>query len=111
MIALAKAAAYAVSLGTGFRGGIIFPAVYLGAAVGAATADLVPGISLAPMVACGIAAGAAAAARLPVTALVLALLLCLSAGPAVTVPALLGAVIGTLATEFLPARRPAEAGR
>ncbi|MBL0885935.1 chloride channel protein [Myceligenerans indicum] len=109
VIVLAKAAAYAVSLGTGFRGGIIFPAVFLGAAVGAAAAALVPGTSLAPMVACGIAAGAAAAAGLPVTALVLALLLCLSAGPAVTVPAILGAVGGAMAKAFARARRPAPA--
>jgi H+/Cl- antiporter ClcA len=107
VVAVVKSAAYAVSLGLGFKGGTIFPAVFIGAAVGVAAAAVVPGTVVAPLVACGIAAGAAAAAGMPVTALVLALLLCLSAGPAVTVPAVLGSVAGTLLKGFLDARRPA----
>jgi H+/Cl- antiporter ClcA len=107
VIAVVKAAGYAVSLGVGFRGGAIFPAVFVGAAVGAAAAAVVPGTSVAPLVACGIAAGAAAAAGMPVTALVLALLLCLGAGPAVTVPAILGSLMGTLLKGFFDARRSA----
>lgn len=107
VVAAVKAAAYSVSLAVGFRGGTIFPALLVGAAVGTAAAAVVPGTSLAPLVACGIAAGAAAAAGMPITALVLALLLCVSAGPAVTVPAILGSLVGTLLKGFLDARRPA----
>jgi H+/Cl- antiporter ClcA len=107
VVAVAKAAAYSVSLAAGFRGGAIFPALLVGAAVGTAAAAVIPGTSLAPLVACGIAAGAAAAAGMPVTALVLALLLCVGAGPAVTVPAVLGSLVGTLLKGLLDARRPA----
>ncbi len=105
VVALAKAAAYALSLGAGFRGGEIFPAVFLGAAVGAAAAAGLPGTAVGAQVACGIAAGAAVVLGMPVTALTLAVLLCATAGPAVTVPAILGAVVGTVAKSFLDARR------
>lgn len=107
VVVVAKSAAYSVSLGTGFHGGTIFPSVFIGATVGAAAALLVPGTALAPLAACGIAAAVAAAAGMPVTALVLALLLCVSAGPAVTVPAILGSLMGTLLKGFFDARRPA----
>lgn len=94
IVILAKAAAYAVSLGVGFRGGAVFPALFLGMGVAVVAAALAPGTSLAALAACGLAAGAAVALGLPVTAALLALLLCASAGAAVTAPAIVGAVVG-----------------
>lgn len=105
VVAVVKSAAYALSLGAGFRGGEIFPAVFIGCAAGAAAAAALPGTAVGAQVACGIAAGAAVVLGMPVTALTLAVLLCSGAGPAVTVPAILGAVVGTLAKTFLDARR------
>ncbi|GII98609.1 H+/Cl- antiporter ClcA [Sediminihabitans luteus] len=104
VIAIAKAAGYALSLGTGFRGGSIFPAVYLGMAVGALGA-LVPGATLPGLVACGIAAGSAATLGMPLTSVTLAVLLTVGAGPAVTVTAILGAVVGVLLKVALDRRR------
>ncbi|WP_172829072.1 chloride channel protein [Paraoerskovia marina] len=104
VIAVAKAAGYAISLGTGFRGGSIFPAVYLGMAVGA-LGSFVPGATLPGLVACGIAAGAAATLGMPLTSTMLAVLLTASAGPAVTVTAILGAVIGVMLKVWLDRRR------
>lgn len=104
VIALAKAAAYALSLGAGFRGGAIFPAVYIGMAVGV-LGSMVPGATLPGLVACGIAAGAAATLGMPLTATMLAALLTINAGPAVTVTAILGAVVGLLLKVFLDRAR------
>ncbi|MFC8922378.1 chloride channel protein [Cellulosimicrobium sp. NPDC057127] len=105
VVAVVKTVAYALSLGAGFRGGAIFPAVFVGCAVGAAAAAGLPGAAVGAQVACGIAAGAAVVLGMPVTALTLAVLLCTDAGPAVTVPAILGAVVGTVAKTVLDARR------
>jgi H+/Cl- antiporter ClcA len=52
---LAKAAVYTVSLGAGFRGGAYFPAVFIGAGVGAALALLV-GLSVEAGAAAGLVA-------------------------------------------------------
>ena len=95
-IALGKALAYAVSLGSGFRGGKIFPAVFLGVVMGVAAASLFDSLNVAAVVAAGIAAGAGAVIRLPVTATLLAVLLCSAAGLAVTTTAIVGAIIGVL---------------
>ena len=53
-----KSLAYALSLSS-FRGGPVFPALFIGAAAGMAAADL-PGLSLVPAVAMGIGAMSAA---------------------------------------------------
>lgn len=104
VIAVAKAAGYALSLGTGFRGGSIFPAVYLGMAVGA-LGSFVPGATLPGLVACGIAAGAGASLGMPLTSTMLAVLLTAGAGPAVTVTAILGASVGVMLKVWLDRRR------
>jgi len=96
VIAFAKTLAYTVSLGAGFRGGMVFPAVYLGTVVGVGAALLVSGASSSPLVAAGIAAAVAAVLRLPFTGVLLALLLCAGAGLSVTTPAIIGAVLGVL---------------
>ena len=96
VIAVAKTIAYTVSLGGGFRGGMVFPAVFLGVVVATALSLLVTGSSVSALCAAGIAASVAAVLRLPFTAVLLALLLCAAAGLAVTTPAIIGAVVGVL---------------
>jgi H+/Cl- antiporter ClcA len=96
LIAVAKAVAYAASMGSGFRGGAIFPAVYIGTAAAVALHLVVTDTNLAAMAAAGIAAATAATIRMPFTAVLMAVLLCIAAGGAVTVTAIIGAVIGLL---------------
>ncbi|MCH9817111.1 MAG: chloride channel protein [Actinomycetia bacterium] len=96
VIATAKAIAYALSMSIGFRGGLVFPAVFLGVAVAAATALIVESSSVTALAAAGIAAAVAATIRLPFTAVMLAVLLIAPAGLAVTSIAIIGAVLGLL---------------
>ena len=96
LVGVAKSLAYSVSLGGGFRGGMIFPAVYLGVVVGTIASLVLPSASLSAMVAAGIASGAAAALRLPITSTMLAVLLCAGSGLAITTPAIVGACVGLL---------------
>ncbi len=44
LLVVAKGLAYALSLGAGFRGGPVFPAIALGVAVGVMSADVLPGL-------------------------------------------------------------------
>jgi H+/Cl- antiporter ClcA len=95
-VLVAKALAYSISLGSGFRGGPIFPAAALGVAIGALAANVLPGLELTPAVVAGLAAGSAAGMRMPFSGAVLAAII---AGNATTdaVPfAVLGAVVGWL---------------
>jgi hypothetical protein len=78
LLVLCKGIAYALSL-SAFRGGPVFPAMFLGAAIGVAAADL-PGLELVPAVAMGIGAMCTSMLRLPLTAVLLATLLLLSDG-------------------------------
>jgi H+/Cl- antiporter ClcA len=76
---VAKAIAYGICLGCGFRGGPVFPAIFIGIALGTLGAlafDLSPTLA----VAIGAAAGMAAATRLLISSLVIATLLVGSAG-------------------------------
>jgi H+/Cl- antiporter ClcA len=91
-----KGLAYSVSLGS-FRGGPVFPAMFLAAAGGLMAAQL-PGFSIAPAVAVAIAASVAAALRLPLSAVVLATLLTSQAGLGVAPLIILGVVIAYLVT-------------
>ena len=68
-----KGLAYSISM-SGFRGGPVFPAMYIGAAGGIAMANL-PGMSLVPAVAMGIGAMSVVLLRLPLTSVMLATLL------------------------------------
>jgi H+/Cl- antiporter ClcA len=75
LLVAAKSLAYALSLGAGFRGGPVFPAIAIGVAAAMAAADLLPGLHTTPAVAAGIAAGTTAVLRVPFTAVLLATLL------------------------------------
>jgi chloride channel protein, CIC family len=73
LLVACKALAYALCLSS-FRGGPIFPAIFIGAAGGLAAADL-PGMSLVPGVAMGMGAMSAVMLGLPLTSTLLAALL------------------------------------
>jgi chloride channel protein, CIC family len=73
LLVVCKSLAYTLSLSS-FRGGPVFPAMFIGAAVGIAASHL-PGLTLVPGVAMGIGAMCTAMLTLPLTATLLATLL------------------------------------
>ena len=97
-----KGLAYGVSLGS-FRGGPVFPAMFLGAAGGLMAAHL-PGFELTPAVAVGLGAAVVAVLRLPLSAVVLATLFTvhtgLGSGPLIIV----GVVVAYLTVQALDGR-------
>ena len=97
-----KGLAYGVSLGA-FRGGPVFPAMFLGAAGGLMAAQL-PGFELTPAVAVGLGAAVVAVLRLPLSAVVLATLFTvhtgLGSGPLIIV----GVVVAFLTLQALDGR-------
>jgi H+/Cl- antiporter ClcA len=99
VVLVGKFVAYTASLGSGFRGGPIFPAVALGVIMATGTTLLVEGTSSSALAALGIAAGTAACMRMPFTALLLGVMLTYPAGGATTVLAIIGVIIG-LATRL-----------
>ncbi|MEU9009112.1 chloride channel protein [Streptomyces sp. NPDC048479] len=97
-VLLCKGAAYALCLGS-LRGGPIFPALFLGGAVGVLLAPL-PGLGVVPGMAAGMAAAATSALRLPVSSVVLVVLLL---GKTDMIPVvILAAVVAFVTTELLP---------
>ena len=76
LLLICKTLAYGVSRGS-FRGGPIFPALFIGTVVGIAMSHL-PGLPLVAGVAMGIGAMTAAVMKLPLTSVLLASLLLLS---------------------------------
>jgi len=97
-----KGVAYGLSLGS-FRGGPVFPAMFLGAAGGMMAAQL-PGFELTPAVAVGVAAGVTAVLRLPLSGVVLGILLTIQAGPGASPLIVVGVVVAYLTTLALAAR-------
>jgi hypothetical protein len=73
LLVLCKSVAYALSLSS-FRGGPVFPSMFIGAAAGIAASHL-PGLSVVPAVAMGIGAMCTVMLNLPLTATLLATLL------------------------------------
>ncbi len=102
LVVLAKGLAYAVSLGAGFRGGPVFPAIAIGTALGVAAADILPGLEATPAIAAGIAAGTAFVLRAPFSAALLASVLVGSAAADVAPVAVIAAVVGALAAQAFP---------
>lgn len=97
-----KGLAYALSLGS-FRGGPVFPALFLGAAGGMMAAQL-PGFGFTPAVAVGLGAGTAAALRLPLSGAALGIVLTLPAGPGASPLIIVGVVIAYMVMLALSAR-------
>src|SRR3954467_9966323 len=90
LLAACKAVAYALSLSS-FRGGPVFPAVFIGAAGGVLASHL-PGLPLIPAVAMGIGAMCTVMLTLPLTATLLATLL-LGADGVQAMPVVIVAVV------------------
>lgn len=101
-LVLTKGLAYGLSLGAGFRGGPVFPAVAIGAALGVLAADLLPGLAVTPAVAAGIAAATAAVLRAPFTAALLVALLVGSSAAEVAPISVLAAAAGWIVAVALP---------
>jgi H+/Cl- antiporter ClcA len=108
LLLLAKGLAYGACL-AGFRGGPVFPAMFLGAAGGIALSHL-PGLPMVPAVAMGIGAMSVVMLRLPITSVMLATLLLLADGLAVMPLVIVSVVVAHVVTARLePAAHPAGA--
>jgi H+/Cl- antiporter ClcA len=108
LLVVCKSIAYAVSLSS-FRGGPVFPSMFIGAAAGVAASHL-PGLSLVPGVAMGIGAMCTVMLRLPMTSTLLATLLLASDGINVISVVIVAVVVAYVATAWLP-QTPAELAR
>lgn len=108
LLLLLKAVAYGASL-SAFRGGPIFPAIFIGAVGGLAMAHL-PGLQLVPAVAMGIGALTDAMLTLPLTSVLLATLL-LGKGGITAMPLVIVAVVvcHVVSVRLEPAARAAGA--
>jgi H+/Cl- antiporter ClcA len=87
--------AFAVSLECGFRGGRIFPVLFIGAIVGFAATAIFESIPLAVSVACGMTGAAVAIIRLPIFVV---LLVAAFAAPTTIPLVVLAAVVGYVLT-------------
>jgi H+/Cl- antiporter ClcA len=106
LLVLCKALAYALSLSS-FRGGPVFPAMFIGAAGGMAVSGL-PGLELVPAVAMGIGAMCTVMLTLPLTSTLLATLLLGTDGLAVMPLVIVAVVVAYVTTAHLtPAAAPA----
>jgi hypothetical protein len=101
-----KGVAYALSLSS-FRGGPVFPAMFLGAAGGMAAAGL-PGLELVPAVAMGIGAMCTVMLTLPLTSTLLATLLLAEDGLAVMPLVIVAVVVAYVTTAHLTPPPPAD---
>ena len=113
-VVLVKGLAYALSLGAGFRGGPVFPAIAIGSALAVAGADILPGFETTPAIAAGIAAGTAVVLQAPFTGALLASLLMGSSAADVAPIAVIAAAVGALVAVAIPEpepKQPAAAAR
>ncbi len=104
LLGVCKLLAYGLSL-SAFRGGPVFPAMFLGAVLGIAAAEL-PGMALAPGIGMGIGAMCAAMLRLPMTSTLLATLLLGTDGTLVAPQVVVAVVVAFVLTLALPAPGP-----
>lgn len=104
LLAVCKTLAYGLSL-SAFRGGPVFPAMFIGAVMGVAASEL-PGMSLAPAIGMGIGAMCASMLRLPLTSTLLATLLLGADGVSVTPQVVVAVVAAFLVTNLLPVWNP-----
>ena len=100
LLVVTKSLAYALSLGA-FRGGPVFPSMFIGAALGVMAANL-PGMSLVPAVGMGIGAMCASMLKLPFTAVLLATVLLSEDGYAVMPLAIVAVVVAYVVGQWLP---------
>jgi H+/Cl- antiporter ClcA len=95
-----KSAAYGLSLSS-FRGGPVFPSLFIGGAIGVAASHL-PGLSVVPAVAIGLGAMATVMLKLPMTATLLATVLLSSDGLGVAPLVIVAVVVAYAACAWLP---------
>jgi len=103
LLYLFKGAAWSISLGS-FRGGPVFPAIFLGCVGGLLAANL-PGFPVGAAVPAVMAATIVAALRLPLAAVLITLLLTASAGLATTPLAIIAMVVSYILVTRLDAHR------
>jgi len=101
-----KGLAYSLSLAA-FRGGPVFPSIFLGAALGLLIAQ-VPGVNAVAGMGMGIAAMTTAMLRLPLTAALLAALLLSPDATSVTPLAIVSVVVAYVVSEHLDPRIAAQ---
>ena len=104
LLIICKCVAYGLSL-SAFRGGPVFPSMFIGAAVGIAASGL-PGMDLAPAIGMGIGAMCSAMLRLPLTSTLLAVLLMGADGILVTPQVVVAVAVAFVITNVLPAPGP-----
>jgi H+/Cl- antiporter ClcA len=110
LLVLCKGLAYSISLSS-FRGGPVFPSMFIGAAGGIAASHL-PGLPMIPAVAMGIGAMCATMLTLPFTATLLATLLLGADGVQAMPVVIVAVVIAYVVTARLtPLPEPADATR
>jgi hypothetical protein len=106
MLLVCKGLAYGVSM-SGFRGGPVFPALYIGAAGGIALSHL-PGLPMVAGVAMGIGAMSAVMLKLPLTSVMLATLLLFADGLAVMPLVIVAVVVAHVVAARLAPRPPGQ---
>ncbi|MGI9646496.1 MAG: chloride channel protein [Ilumatobacteraceae bacterium] len=103
-VVIAKMLALALSVSTGFIGGVIFPMIFIGGTAGVALHQMFPDLPEALAVSCLFVAVPAASARIPFTMLVLAAISLTLGSPAAGAPAGLAGVVSYVLVSGL--RRP-----
>ncbi|BCW71336.1 chloride channel protein [Arthrobacter sp. NicSoilB8] len=103
-----KTVVYGLSL-SAFRGGPVFPSMFIGAALGVA-ASWLPGMNLAAAIGMGMGAMCAAMLRLPLTSTLLATLLLGVDGVAVTPQVVVAVAVAFVITIVLPVPGPRAPG-
>ena len=106
LLVLCKGLAYSLSLSS-FRGGPVFPAMFIGAAAGLAASHL-PGLEVVPAAAMGIGAMCTVMLSLPLTATMLATLLLGADGLEVMPVVIVAVVVAHVVTARLTPTPPAE---
>jgi H+/Cl- antiporter ClcA len=104
LLVVCKAFVYGLSL-SAFRGGPVFPSMFIGAALGIAASTL-PGMNLAAGIGTGIGAMCAAMLRLPLTSTLLAVVLMGVDGVAVTPQVVIAVAVAFVISNLLPAPGP-----
>ena len=104
LLIVCKALAYGLSL-SAFRGGPVFPSLFIGAAIGIAASGL-PGMNLAAGIGMGIGAMCSAMLRLPLTSTLIAVVLMGADGVLVTPQVVVAVAVAFVITTVLPAAGP-----
>jgi H+/Cl- antiporter ClcA len=106
LLALCKTLVYGLSL-SAFRGGPVFPSMFIGAVLGIAVSGL-PGMDMAPAIGMGIGAMCTAMLRLPFTSTLLATLLLGADGVLVTPQVVVAVAVSFVVSTVLPVPGPEE---